>query len=95
MVEKSGKGRKKEVLIREYIISLLKHLHDYTFKKMAHKAIKEIRKFGQKAMETTDVRVDVKLNKQVWSLGIWGVPRRVRVRIAWKRNGEEDVKEEL
>lgn len=66
-----------------------------TFKKMAPKAIKEIRKFAQKAMGTTDVRVDVKLNKHIWSRGIRSVPRRVRVRIARKRNEEEDAKEEL
>ncbi|KAF2293612.1 hypothetical protein GH714_003367 [Hevea brasiliensis] len=66
-----------------------------TFKKKAPKAIKEIRKFAQKAMGTTDVRVDVKLNKHIWSRGIRSVPRRVRVRIARKRNDEEDAKEEF
>lgn len=66
-----------------------------TFKKKAPKAIKEIRKFAQKAMGTKDVRVDVKLNKHIWSRGIRSVPRRVRVRIARKRNDDEDAKEEL
>ncbi|KVH98242.1 Ribosomal protein L31e [Cynara cardunculus var. scolymus] len=66
-----------------------------TFKKKAPKAIKEIRKFAEKAMGTTDVRVDVKLNKHIWSRGIRSVPRRVRVRIARKRNDDEDAKEEL
>ncbi|KAL8462817.1 hypothetical protein ACS0TY_033726 [Phlomoides rotata] len=37
-------------------------------------------------MGTTDVRVDVKLNKHIWSRGIRSVPRRIRVRIARKRN---------
>lgn len=46
-------------------------------------------------MGTTDVRVDVKLNKQVWSRGIRSVPRRIRVRVARKRNDEEDAKEEF
>jgi large subunit ribosomal protein L31e len=46
-------------------------------------------------MGTTDVRIDVKLNKRIWSSGIRSVPRRVRVRIARKRNDEEDAKEEL
>jgi len=46
-------------------------------------------------MGTTDVRIDVKLNKHVWSSGIRSVPRLVRVRIARKRNDEEDAKEEL
>ncbi|URE36601.1 U-box domain-containing protein [Musa troglodytarum] len=66
-----------------------------TFKKKAPEAIKEIKKFAQNAMGTTDVRVDVKLNKHIWSRGIRSVPRRVRVRIARKRNDEEDAKEEL
>ena len=66
-----------------------------TFKKKAPNAIKELRKFAQKAMGTSDVRIDVKLNKHIWSSGIRSVPRRVRVRIARKRNDEEDAKEEL
>ncbi|KAL9233442.1 hypothetical protein vseg_009746 [Gypsophila vaccaria] len=94
MVEKT-KGRKEEVVTREYTINLHKRLHGCTFKKKAPNAIKEIRKFAEKAMGTKDVRVDVKLNKQIWSRGIRGVPRRVRVRIARKRNDDEDAKEEL
>ncbi|EPS67383.1 hypothetical protein M569_07394 [Genlisea aurea] len=43
----------------------------------------------------TDVRVDVKLNKHIWSRGIRSVPRRVRVRIARRRNDGDDAKEEL
>ncbi|XP_057771044.1 60S ribosomal protein L31-like [Salvia miltiorrhiza] len=66
-----------------------------TFKKKAPNAIKEIRKFAQKAMGTNDVRVDVKLNKHIWSRGIRSVPRRIRVRIARKRNDDEDAKDEL
>ena len=46
-------------------------------------------------MGTKDVRVDVKLNKQIWSRGIRGPPRRVRVRVARKRNDDEDAKEEF
>ncbi|CAJ1947529.1 unnamed protein product [Sphenostylis stenocarpa] len=94
MVEKT-KGRKEEVVTREYTINLHKRLHGCTFKKKAPKAIKEIRKFAQKAMGTNDVRLDVKLNKLVWSQGIRSVPRRIRVRIARKRNDDEDAKEEL
>ncbi|TVU03836.1 hypothetical protein EJB05_50606 [Eragrostis curvula] len=98
-------SRKDEVVTREYTINLHKRLHGWlftdqydscsTFKKKAPNAIKEIRKFAQKAMGTTDVRIDVKLNKHIWSSGIRSVPRRVRVRIARKRNDEEDAKEEL
>nr|BCX99757.1 60S ribosomal protein L31 [Zostera marina] len=95
MVEKGAAGRKEEVVTREYTINLHKRLHGCTFKKMAPKAIKEIRKFAHKAMGTSDVRVDVKLNKSIWSKGIRSVPRRIMVRIARKRNEEEDAKEEL
>eukprot|EP00249_Psilotum_nudum_P002943 c16242_g1_i1 orf=227-589(+) len=94
MVEK-GKSRKDEVVSREYTINLHKRLHGCTFKKKAPKAVKEIRKFAQKAMGTADVRLDVKLNKHVWSRGIRNVPGRIRVRISRKRNDEEDAKEEL
>ncbi|CAG7898652.1 hypothetical protein IGI04_031583 [Brassica rapa subsp. trilocularis] len=74
------KGRKEEVVTRD------------TFKKKAPKAIKEITKFAEKAMGRKDVRVDVKLNKQIWSRG---PPRRIRVRVARKRNDDEDAKEEF
>ncbi|CAM6013385.1 unnamed protein product [Sphagnum balticum] len=94
MVDK-GKSRKDEVVTREYTIHLHKRLHGCTFKKKAPKAIKEIRKFAQKAMGTSDVRLDVKLNKHIWSRGVRNVPTRVRVRIARKRNDDEDAKEEL
>ena len=94
MVEK-GTGRKEEVVTREYTINLHKRLHGCTFKKKAPKAIKEIRKFAQKAMGTNDVRVDVKLNKQIWSCGIRSVPRRIRVRISRRRNDNDDAKEDL
>ncbi|KAK8963257.1 60S ribosomal protein L31 [Platanthera guangdongensis] len=94
MVEKGGKGRKEDVVTQEYTINLHKRLHGCTFKK-APKAIKEIRKFAQSAMRTSDVRIDVKVNKQIWSRGIRSVPRRIRVRIARKRNVEEDAKEEF
>ncbi|KAL0698328.1 hypothetical protein Bca4012_054450 [Brassica carinata] len=92
MSEKT-KGKKEEVVTREYTINLHRRLHCCTFKKKAPKAIKEIRKFEEKAMGTKDVRVDVKLNKQIWSRG---PPRRIRVRLARKRNNDdEDAKEEF
>ncbi|KAG5041606.1 hypothetical protein JHK85_014082 [Glycine max] len=56
MVEKA-KGRKEEVVTREYTINLHKRLHGCQ--------------------------------------GIRSVPRRIRVRIARKRNDDEDAKEEL
>ena len=62
---------------------------------MAPRAVKEIKKFAKKAMGTSDVRLDVKLNKHLWSRGVRNVPDRVRIRIARKRNDDEDAKEEL
>jgi len=46
-------------------------------------------------MGTKDVRIDVKLNKFVWSQGIRSVPYRVRVRLSRKRNEDEDAKEKM
>ncbi|KAK3211984.1 hypothetical protein Dsin_016690 [Dipteronia sinensis] len=95
MVEKTKLGRNEEVVTREYTINLHKCLHGCNFKKNAPNTIKEIRKFAKKAMGTNDMRVDVNLNKHIWSRGIMTVPIRVRVRIARKRNDDEDAKKEL
>merc|ERR1712224_520344 len=87
-----AKGEKKQarvtdVVTRDYTIHLHKRLHDRSFKSKAPRAIREIRKFAKKTMGTSDVRLDVKLNKYV--------PHRVRVRLARKRNDDEDAKEKL
>ena len=68
--EKKNKSAINEVVTREYTINLHKRLHGVGFKKRAPRAIKEIRKFAMKQMGTPDVRVDTRLNKQVWSQGI-------------------------
>lgn len=65
------------------------------FKKRAPHAVKAIKAFAQKTMGTADVRLDPSLNKAVWSHGIKKVPHRIRVRIARKRNDDEDAKEKL
>ncbi|KAL8656373.1 MAG: hypothetical protein Q9210_000300 [Variospora velana] len=70
-------------------------VHGVSFKKRAPRAIKEIRDFAVKAMNTRDVRLDPQLNKKVWESGIKGVPFRLRVRISRKRNDEEGAKEKL
>ena len=66
-----------------------------TFKKRAPRAIREIRKFVQKEMGTADVRVEVSLNRFLWSKGIRDPPRRVRVRLSKRRNEDEDAKEAM
>ncbi len=67
MVGGKKSSRAKDTVTREYTINLHKRLHDKTFKKRAPFAVKEIRKFAKKMMHTNDVRLDVKLNKVVWS----------------------------
>ena len=90
MVKKERRG--KEVVTREYTINLHKKLHSIKFKSKAPRAVQEIRKFAKKMMGTSDVRLDVKLNKLVWSNGIKNVPNRVRVLISRRRNDDEDAK---
>ena len=52
-----------------------------------------IRKFAQKAMNTEKVVIDTTVNQYVWSKGIRNIPRRIRVRLARKVDGEgEDEK---
>ncbi len=82
----------REVVAREYTINLHKRLHSIKYKQRAPRAVKEIRKFASKIMGTKDVRLDVKLNKLVWSKGVKSVPNRVRVVIARRRNDDEDAK---
>lgn len=59
-------------------------MHDVQFKQRAPKAVKEVIKFAQKAMGVKDVRVDPKLNQEVWKRGVRGLPRRLRVRLERK-----------
>jgi large subunit ribosomal protein L31e len=68
--EKSRKSAINEVVTREYTVNLHKRLHGISFKKRAPRAIKEIRKFAEQQMGTPDVRIDTRLNKQLWSKGI-------------------------
>lgn len=57
--------------------------------------MREIKKFAASLMNTSDVRVDVDLNKYLWSKGVRNVPFRVRVQLSRKRNEEEDAKEKM
>jgi len=93
--EKKSKSALNEVITREYTVHLHKRLHGVGFKRRAPRAIKEIRKFAEKQMGTEDVRIDTRLNKFVWSKGIRNVPYRVRVRLARRRNEDEDSPNKL
>eukprot|EP01114_Cavostelium_apophysatum_P009543 TRINITY_DN22702_c1_g1_i1.p2 TRINITY_DN22702_c1_g1~~TRINITY_DN22702_c1_g1_i1.p2 ORF type:complete len:133 (-),score=29.48 TRINITY_DN22702_c1_g1_i1:246-587(-) len=80
---------------REFTIHVATRVHKMPYKKKAKRAMKEIRKFAQKAMGTEDVRIDTKVNKHIWSQGIRNPPKRIRVRISRKRNEDEDAKEKM
>ena len=43
--------------------------------------MKSVVQFAQKAMGTSDVRLDPKLNQALWAQGIKSVPHRIRVRL--------------
>ncbi|XP_037915636.1 60S ribosomal protein L31 [Hermetia illucens] len=93
--EKRNKSAINEVVTRECTIHLSKRVHNIGFKKRAPRAIKEIRKFAEKEMGTRDVRIDTRLNKHIWSKGIRSTPFRVRVRLARRRNDDEDSPNKL
>ncbi|CDJ39221.1 60S ribosomal protein L31, putative [Eimeria necatrix] len=98
MAIKSGKKKATKSMqpaCRDYTIHLHKIVHGIQFKKRAPRAIREIRKFAEKVMHTKDVRIDTKLNKHIWSNGIRNLPRRVRVRMARRRNEDEDAAEKF
>eukprot|EP00116_Pleurobrachia_bachei_P003119 sb/3463381/ len=83
------------VVTREYTINIHKRIHGIGFKYRAPRAIKEIKKFATKTMGTPDVRIDTRLNKHVWHKGVKNVPFRIRVRLARKRNEDEDSTNKL
>ncbi|XP_034250636.1 60S ribosomal protein L31 [Thrips palmi] len=93
--KREKKSAINEVVTREYSINLHKRLYGVGAKRRAPRAIKEIRKFAAKEMGTEDVRVDTHLNKQLWSRGIKNVPFRIRVRLARRRNEDEDSPNKL
>lgn len=76
-------------------IHLAKLTHKVTFKKKAPRAIREIKKFAQKAMGTDDVRVLPEVNKYVWASGVRKTPRRIRVKLQRKRQMDKDSNEKL
>merc|ERR1712033_162676 len=92
---KSTKSPLNEVVTREYTVNLHKRIHGMQFKKRAPRAIREIKKFAETMMGTPDVRIDVSLNKYVWSQGVRNVPRRARIRLARRHNDDEDSTNKL
>merc|ERR1712133_336360 len=88
----AAKSPLNEVVTREYTINLHKRIHGMQFKK---RAIRAIKKFAEAMMGTPDVRIDVSLNKFVWSCGVRNVPRRARIRLARRHNDDEDSANKL
>merc|ERR1712053_44218 len=99
MAPNKREGKKKstinDVVTREYTVNIHKRIHGIGFKRRAPRAISELRKFAEKMMNTPDVRIDTRLNKYLWSKGVRNVPYRVRVRLARKRNEDEDSPHKL
>eukprot|EP00112_Aurelia_sp_Birch-Aquarium-sp1_P012468 Seg2622.1 transcript_id=Seg2622.1/GoldUCD/mRNA.D3Y31 product="60S ribosomal protein L31" pseudo=true protein_id=Seg2622.1/GoldUCD/D3Y31 len=93
--KKKGRLAMNEVATREYTVHIHKRIHGVGFKYRAPRAIKEVRVFAEKMMGTPDVRIDTGLNKHIWSKGIRNVPFRVRVRLARRRNEDEDSAHKL
>merc|ERR1712150_370628 len=90
-----GKSVTNEGGTREYTVNIHKRIFGIGFKKRAPGSIKALRKFAMKQMGTPDVRIDTRLNKHMWSKGVRNVPYRVRVRLARKRNEDEDSPHKL
>jgi len=82
-VKKTTKTRSalQDVVSREYTIHLHKRVHGRSFKKRAPWAVKSVVDFARKAMGTSDVRIDPKLNQALWARGIKTVPHRIRVKL--------------
>ena len=78
---KTGRSAIEDVVAREYTIHLHKHVHGRSFKKRAPHAVKAVVAFAQKAMGTSDVRIDPKLNQALWERGIKAPPHRIRVKL--------------
>ncbi len=76
--------RKPDSVAYECTIHIGKNLKGRTFNKRAPTAVKKIREFAHTLMRTKDNRIDASLNNYLWSRGIKGVPKRVRVLISRK-----------
>merc|ERR1719482_2655591 len=95
-----AKGERKakasmEPVTRDATINLHKKVFKISMKKRAPRAVREIKAYAAKAMRTPDVRIDTKLNKFIFSQGVRNVMYRVRVRMARKRNDDEDAADQF
>ncbi|KAJ3893742.1 ribosomal protein L31e-domain-containing protein [Lentinula edodes] len=99
MFKSTGGGKTRsalqDVVTREYTIHLHKRVHGRSFKKRAPWAVKSVTEFARKAMGTSDIRLDPKLNQAIWAQGIKTVPHRLRVKLERRRNDDDGAKEKL
>eukprot|EP01013_Petalomonas_cantuscygni_P021723 TRINITY_DN4126_c0_g2_i1.p3 TRINITY_DN4126_c0_g2~~TRINITY_DN4126_c0_g2_i1.p3 ORF type:complete len:137 (-),score=39.54 TRINITY_DN4126_c0_g2_i1:653-1063(-) len=91
---KKGKPLPEECTV-ETTIHLAKFLKGRVWKRRAPLSIDIVKRSVKKIMHTEDIRIDSKLNEHLWSRGIKGVPRRVRVMLKRKRSEIEGAKEPL
>ncbi len=92
-IEKKPKKDSNKEVTRDFTLNLHKRLYKIQFKKRGKRAINEIKHFAQKQMWVKDVRMDTELNHYIWNNGIRNLPEKVRIRIAKKKNQDEDAKE--
>merc|ERR1719386_628266 len=92
---KTGSKKSQEPATRDATIHLHKKMQGIQFKRRAPRCVREIRKFVEKSMQTSDVRIDTKLNKFLWSNGVRNTPVRVRVRMSRKRNDDEESENQM
>jgi len=93
--ERPRRDKASDIVTRDHTIHMNKLLHGVTFKNRAPRAIREIKAFASKHMKTSDVRIEVGLNKFIWSQGVKNVPKRLRLRLSRRRNEDEEAKEKL
>merc|ERR1711998_773649 len=89
---RSGPKKEMQVATRDYTLNMHKRLQGIAFKKRATRAVRECRRFAEREMHTSDVRVDTALNQFLWKKGVRNVPRLVRIRVSRKKNEEDDAK---
>ena len=82
--QQTNRTRRPDKIAYETTIHVAKLIKGKTFSRRAPNAIKKIRLFAQRLMKTKDNRIDASLNTEIWSRGIKGTQRRVRVLIQRK-----------
>eukprot|EP01107_Rhizomastix_libera_P005549 TRINITY_DN1905_c0_g1_i1.p1 TRINITY_DN1905_c0_g1~~TRINITY_DN1905_c0_g1_i1.p1 ORF type:complete len:117 (+),score=24.07 TRINITY_DN1905_c0_g1_i1:14-364(+) len=87
--------KEKKPVSREYTINIHKRVHKIAFKKKAPRAVKAVKAFATKMMGTKDVRLDMEVNRFIWSNGIKNLPTRMRVRLSRQINENEEAKEKM